>query len=92
MRPLAVFAVGGNSLVKDNAHQTMADQWEVIHETAMHIATMIERGWNVVVTYDNGPQLGYTLLRSELAKHVLHPVSLDVCGAEVQGALGYVIQ
>ena len=58
----------------------------------MHIATMIEQGWNVVITHGNGPQVGFILLRSELASHVLHPVPLDFCGADTQGAIGYMIQ
>jgi carbamate kinase len=36
--------------------------------------------------------VGFILLRSELASHVLHTVPLDSCGADTQGALGYMIQ
>jgi carbamate kinase len=53
---------------------------------------MIARGWDVVVTHGNGPQVGFILLRSELASHVLHTVPLDVCGADTQGAIGYMAQ
>jgi len=46
----------------------------------------------VVITHGNGPQVGFILLRSELASHVLHTVPLDSCGADTQGAIGYMIQ
>jgi carbamate kinase len=53
---------------------------------------MIEQGWNVVITHGNGPQVGFILLRSDLSAHVLHSVPLDSCGADTQGAIGYMIQ
>jgi carbamate kinase len=52
----------------------------------------IEHGWDVIITHGNGPQVGFILRRSELASHVLHTVPLDSCGADTQGALGYMIQ
>ncbi len=92
MSKLAVVAIGGNSLIKSAERQSIPDQWEAMQETAVHIAAMIERGWDVVVTHGNGPQVGFILLRSELASHVLHTVPLDVCGADTQGAIGYMVQ
>lgn len=92
MRKTAVIAVGGNSLIKDNDHQTVPDQFEATRITCAHIASMIERGWRVVVTHGNGPQVGFVLLRSELAGHVLHTLPLDSCGADTQGFIGYMIQ
>ena len=55
MSKLAVVAIGGNSLIKDEAHQSVPDQFNAVRETAVHIAGMIEQGWNVVVTHGNGP-------------------------------------
>ena len=57
-----------------------------------HIAGMIENGWDVVITHGNGPQVGFILRRSELSKHELHEVPLDYCGADSQGAIGYMFQ
>ncbi|MBI5878794.1 MAG: carbamate kinase [Chloroflexi bacterium] len=90
--PTAVVAVGGNSLIADAKHQTVGDQFAATRETAIPLAEMVEAGWNIVVTHGNGPQVGFILLRSELASHVLHPVPLDSCDADTQGALGYMIQ
>lgn len=87
----AVIAVGGNSLIKNAAHQTVQDQYLAARETTVHIAAMVEQGWNVVVGHGNGPQVGFVLRRSELAAGELHEVPLDVCGADTQGAIGYAL-
>ncbi len=93
MPPLTVIAIGGNSLIKDNTHQSIPDEKAAIRETIGHIAEMIAQGWNVVITHGNGPQVGFILLRSELARHVLNQtVPLDVAGADSQGGIGYMIQ
>jgi carbamate kinase len=84
--------VGGNSLITDARHQSVPDQMRAARRTCMHIAGMIERGWDVVVTHGNGPQVGFILRRSELSHHELHDVPLDSCGADTQGAIGYDIQ
>ena len=91
-KKVAVIAIGGNSLVMDKAHQTVADQYAAAGETASHIAVMIKDGWDVAISHGNGPQVGFILRRSELASHELHEVPLDVCGADTQGAIGYALQ
>ncbi len=91
-RGVAIVAVGGNSLIRDKAHQTVPDQYEAVKETVKHIAGMIQQGWDVIITHGNGPQVGFILRRSELAAHELHTVPLDSCGADTQGAIGYMFQ
>ena len=91
-KKVAVVAVGGNSLIKDKEHKTISDQYEAASESMRHIAGMIESGWDVVITHGNGPQVGFILRRSELSKHELHEVPLDYCGADSQGAIGYMFQ
>lgn len=92
MTKTAVIAIGGNALIKGKEHQTVPDQFATAAETCAHIADIVQQGWRVVITHGNGPQVGFILLRSELASHVLHTVPLDSCGADTQGALGYMIQ
>lgn len=91
---LAVIAIGGNSLIKDKAHQTVEDQYQAAKETTYHIADMIEQGWDVAIGHGNGPQVGFILRRSEIAAKTegMHEVPLDVCGADSQGAIGYALQ
>jgi len=91
-KKIAVVAVGGNSLIKDKQHQTVPDQYAAAVESMAHIAGMIESGWDVLVTHGNGPQVGFILRRSELSLHELHVVPLDYCGADTQGAIGYMFQ
>jgi carbamate kinase len=93
-RKLAVIAIGGNSLIKDKQHQTVADQYEAAKQTCHHIADMIEQGWDVAIGHGNGPQVGFILRRSEIAAKVagMHEVPLDVCGSDSQGAIGYALQ
>ncbi len=89
---LAVVAVGGNSLITDKAHSTVPDQYKAAAQTMTHVANMIEEGYNVVITHGNGPQVGFILLRSEIARDQVHEVPLDSCGADTQGAIGYNFQ
>ena len=93
-KKVAVIAIGGNSLIKDKAHQSVEDQYEAAYETCIHIADMIEAGYEVVIGHGNGPQVGFILRRSEIAAKVegMHEVPLDVCGADSQGAIGYALQ
>ena len=91
-KKLAVVALGGNALILDKNHKTITDQFDAVKENMRHITDMIEDGWTVVITHGNGPQVGFILRRSELAMHELHPVPLDYCGADTQGAIGYMIQ
>jgi carbamate kinase len=92
MSDLIVLAIGGNSLIRDEQHRTVPDQWVLARESCHHIAQIVERGHRVVVTHGNGPQVGFIIRRSELARHELHPVPLDSCDADTQGAIGYMIQ
>jgi carbamate kinase len=91
---LAVIAIGGNSLIKDEKHKTVEDQYLAAKETTFHIADMIEAGWDVAIGHGNGPQVGFILRRSEIAAKAegMHEVPLDVCGADSQGAIGYSLQ
>jgi carbamate kinase len=94
MGKLAVIAVGGNSLIRDNKRVTVEAQEEALRETAHHIADMIEAGWDLAIGHGNGPQVGFILRRSEIAAKAegMHEVPLDVCGADSQGAIGYEFQ
>jgi carbamate kinase len=93
-KKVAVVAIGGNSLIKDPKKVTVEDQEAALRETSMHIADMVEAGWDVAIGHGNGPQVGYILRRSEIAAKAegMHEVPLDVCGADSQGAIGYEFQ
>lgn len=87
-KPLVVIAIGGNSLITDAEHMSVVDQYRAAGETAAYIAPIAENGYRVVVTHGNGPQVGFILLRSELAKDMMHQVPLANCVADTQGSIG----
>jgi carbamate kinase len=87
-----VVAIGGNSLIKDEQHMSVPDQYAAVVETAQHITDLVAQGFRVVITHGNGPQVGFILLRSEQCRGILHEVPLDSIGADTQGAIGYQIQ
>jgi len=89
---LVVVAIGGNSLIKDPDHQRVEDQYACLLETCESIARVADAGHRVVITHGNGPQVGFILRRSELARHELHEVPLSSCIADTQGAIGFQIQ
>ena len=91
---LAFIAIGGNSLIKSKNLQTVEDQHQAIHETIRHVADLIEQGYQVVISHGNGPQVGFIMLRSEVARREtgLHLVPLVNIVADTQGSIGYQIQ
>ncbi|MDP2973373.1 MAG: carbamate kinase [Deltaproteobacteria bacterium] len=89
---LAILAIGGNSLIKDKDHIALSSQYEAIQETSKYIAELIAEGLKIVITHGNGPQVGFLYRRGELARHELPLIPLDICGADTQGAIGYMIQ
>jgi len=88
----AVVAIGGNSLIPDSKHPEIENQWDAVRETTEHIASLVEQGWQIVVTHGNGPQVGFILRRNELAAHEVHPTPMDLISADTQGAIGYMLQ
>ena len=89
---LVVLAMGGNSLIKDKNHIALSFQYEVVKETVKYIAELIADGISLVITHGNGPQVGFLYRRGELARNELPLIPLDICGADTQGAIGYMIE
>lgn len=88
----AVVAVGGNSLIVDDQHQSIPDQVKAATMTSHYVADMVEAGWTVVLTHGNGPQVGFILRRSGIAKGMVPEVPVDYADADTQGAIGYMFQ
>jgi carbamate kinase len=88
----AVVAVGGNALIVDDQHQSILDQSKAAAVTSHYVADMVEAGWTVVLTHGNGPQVGFILRRSGIAKGVVPEVPVDYADADTQGAIGYMFQ
>ncbi|MCC6128539.1 MAG: carbamate kinase [Acidobacteria bacterium] len=89
---VVIVAVGGNALIRDEGRRTVPDQYAAGVLSMARVAGLVRAGWNVVVTHGNGPQVGFILRRSEIARKELHEVPLDFCDADSQGAIGYMLQ
>jgi len=89
-----VVAIGGNSLLRDDRDVSVAAERETLQETAAELAEMVADGWRLVLSHGNGPQVGFNLLRAELAAKagLLPRLPLDVLDAQTQGSIGYLIQ
>src|SRR5687768_2914247 len=87
-----VVALGGNALLRRGADDTFEEMYRAARSAAEQIAEIAAEGWQVVVTHGNGPQVGRILLQQEAAAATVHPMPLDVCGAQSQGQIGYLLQ
>ena len=87
-----VIALGGNALLRRGAPDTYDEMYAAARGAAERIADIAADGWEVVVTHGNGPQVGRILMQQEAAAKQVHPMPLDVCGAESQGQIGYLLQ
>ena len=85
---LALIAIGGNSLIKSKELQKVEDQHQAISETVRHVADLIVQGYQVLISHGNGPQVGFIMRRSEVARQVtgLHLVPLVNVVADTQGS------
>jgi carbamate kinase len=92
MSPATVLAIGGNSLIRSKDRSSFADQLAATADTCRHIADIVEAGHEVVVTHGNGPQVGFILIRSHLARNRLPEIPFDACNAQTQAEIGYMIQ
>lgn len=85
-------ALGGNAILQRGMSGTAGDQLATVDVTCRTLVKMITAGHDIAITHGNGPQVGDILLANEMAKSVLSPMPLDVCGAESQGMIGYMFQ
>jgi len=86
-----LIAVGGNSLIRAGEKGTVAEQLANTRRTAEAIIGLIREGYRLVITHGNGPQVGAALLRSERASDQVPGHTLDVCDADTQGEIGYLL-
>lgn len=88
----AVIAVGGNAILRSGEKPTQENQMRNVATTAKGLADLIQLGYDIVISHGNGPQVGDILLRNEIASSEIPPMAMDVCDAESQGQIGYMIQ
>src|SRR3989475_5561717 len=86
-----VVAIGGNARAPEGEAADATAQRRRIDATGARLADLIQGGHDVVLTHGNGPQVENTLLQNEEPRHLVPAMPLDVCGAESQAQIGYVL-
>jgi len=87
-----VVALGGNALAPPGERATIANQFRHTRESLAPIVDLARDGWRIAIVHGNGPQVGDSLARNELAAHEVEPLPLGVLVAETAGWIGYMIQ
>ncbi len=85
-------ALGGNALIRAGRPETVREQGAALVESLAGIVEFVRRGHSLVMTHGNGPQVGHILMRAEEARGKAYELPLDVCVAQSQGEIGYLIQ
>ncbi len=88
---LLVVALGGNAISKPGEPPDIPNQFKTTTETAKSLADLIEAGHRIVITHGNGPQVGKVLRRVEMSVPAVYPLPLEICVADTQGGMGYMI-
>ncbi|MBW6500135.1 MAG: carbamate kinase [Bacteroidales bacterium] len=92
-KKLAVLALGGNALLRDNQIGTIDEQEHNTSETLENLIFLLREGYDLVITHGNGPQIGNILMRNDAGEHMygIAQMPVDICVADSQGGIGYMI-
>ena len=91
-RKLAVVAFGGNALLRPEDRGTQEEQIARAKQAARWLAEIVRAGYRLIVVHGNGPQVGNILIQAEEASTKIPPQSLDVCVAQTEGSIGFMLQ
>ena len=93
MKKLAVIAFGGNALLRSGQKGTCQEQMQNVAETCQSLLPFLKQDYNLVIGHGNGPQVGNVLLQNAAGeKDGIPAMPMDVCVAETQGQIGYMIE
>ncbi|HEU4953680.1 MAG TPA: carbamate kinase [Gemmatimonadales bacterium] len=88
----AVLALGGNALARAGEPATITNQFRHARESMAAVIPLARDGWRIVIVHGNGPQVGDSLVRNEVARRAVEPLPLGVLVAETAGWIGYMLQ
>ena len=94
MKKLAVVALGGNALLRDNQLGTIDEQEQNTSDTLENLIFLVREGYDLVITHGNGPQVGNILMRNDAGEEIygIPQMPLDICVADSPGGIGYMIE
>ncbi len=92
VRPLAVVAFGGNALLRPEDPGDTAAQLARARTAVRQLLPILNRGYELIVVHGNGPQVGNLLMQAEIAAGTVPPQTLDVCVAQTQGSMGFLLE
>ncbi len=92
VRPLAIVAFGGNALLRPEDSGALDVQQRRAEDAAGWLLPVLNRGYELIVVHGNGPQVGNLLLQVEGSADRIPPQTLDVCVAQTQGSMGFLLQ
>jgi carbamate kinase len=94
MNKLAVVALGGNALLRDNQAGTIDEQEQNTTDTLENLVFLIREGYDLVISHGNGPQVGNILMRNDAGEQMyqIPQMPIDICVADSQGGIGYMIE
>ena len=94
MTKLAIVALGGNALLRDNQQGTIDEQEQNTTDTLENLVFLVREGYDLVITHGNGPQVGNILMRNDAGEEIygIPQMPLDICVADSQGGIGYMIE
>ena len=89
---VALVAFGGNALIKEGSQGTYQQQRQAANEMCGKLLAIIEKGYDLVITHGNAPQVGNLMIQQDITKDVVPQMPLDVLVAQTEGSLGYLLQ
>jgi len=89
---VALVAFGGNALIKSGQKGTIEEQQMAAAEMCEHLLSIINKGYELVITHGNGPQVGNLLIQRDMTRDVIPEMPLDTLVAQTEGSLGYALQ
>jgi len=92
MKKLAVVALGGNAILDKKRGDDIHSQFEATRESMEGVADLIEKGYRVLITHGNGPQVGNLMLMVDKTSGEVPETPLGVADAMTCGSIGYMIE
>lgn len=91
---LSVVALGGNAILRGDQVGTIDEQEENTYRTLENLIFLIKERYNLVITHGNGPQVGNILMRNDAGEQMYNiaQMPIDICVADSQGGIGYMIE